>query len=81
MKIKLHNSLGKHDGSVYLFNDKIFLMLLKDDLYFNYRTDDGNYFLGFSTKTKRFRKCYGFGGYYKNPDPKWWKNFNWREMD
>ncbi len=64
----------------FIFNDKIFVYFINNDLYLTYKIDDLNFFLSFSFKMKKFSKSYGFGEDRKGSV--WWKNssFVWGEI-
>ncbi len=75
--------MGKINGQYLLFSYKFFIYLNSlGNLYLNYQSDDYNYFLSFSTKTKKFCKESGFGRSEKDRNPDWWKDssFRWKEM-
>ncbi len=84
MRIKLHNSLGKHNGVWYLFDEKMIISHHYHPNYLNlcYRIDDCLYFLMFYSDTKEFVESTGFGENDKDTDPDWWKGpkWNWEDM-
>ncbi len=85
MKIKLHNSMEKMDHSsrrVYLFDEKIKIIVFTDGIGLTYQIDDFHYFLNFYPDTKKLEEGIGFGKDHRNPNSEWWKDscYQWKEI-
>ncbi len=80
MKIKLHNSMAKHQGPDFIFNNHIFLVYLSKKIYVKYSIDNDYNFLIFLEDKKDFIPGYGFGIINCRKYKDWWTNCKWREL-
>ncbi len=78
--------MGKIDrfsGRAYLLDEKISIIIYKDEISVTYKIDDFYYFLLFSSETKELKEDVGFGKNYPIPNSGWWRGseYKWREME
>lgn len=74
--------MAKRNSTCFLlFDDKILVNFGTNELKISYKIDDIYSFLHFYPKTKEFKEVHGFGSTERSCNPKWLKEYRWKEMN